>query len=769
MADDDPGPLGSIRQLASAWTQAKTTQLRYEAHRLQTALEPPDSWVESGGESNTPDRFQDRKAKRSQLKEYHDVRVDGGIVAALLEARGLMVFGVGCDYTAEQDAVATWLNDQFDQLDLLALDIGTDALFYPYSLGEVRETNGGDFGKLELIEPWTTIPEVNRHGEITGWEQQIDRFAGKSTKTFEPDDLWHFTVKKASGRDPVGMSMLGQVMDEAKAYRDNQQAIQNAVQLHGFPKWHIKLGREGGAVIDDNELRRARPMFDNINELTKWVTGQDVDIDVKSPEGFEFEKITEHDLSKLAIAMMLPVEISQIGGGDGLGTGFPARLRERLFLLSAQAQQNALAGQMVAFGKHLIEEYAPPDIQALAGDLEDFTLGFEFDDPITDMDELQSKVNAIGDDMTVNERRAMFGLPELDDESIGEDFERPGESDPGGFGEGDESPDIGLQGAGLANDMLSWVRTYADDGGSLDDSIGDVAAWLEDFADAPSEAISRLREGVAIFANAQGVAVDEAAEQPVGNLLSYFAEHRNLQAPEGVEREHDYDTDPAALFQELQAYRDGFEAIVWADIEHDLAGPSFGGDDDVPANVRNRLEEASRFVSWSDTEGVPPGNLREFFVSKLEQPQGWSIDSLANGLRSQFGARLGEPEERVNIARTKSAALLNQAKRMAFEDLEDGIDGDLLYFWDGPQDDDTTEACTEFKELTNPEHGGTPRPRDEFDSLMNEIQSEHFPDFESGGDAIHWQERHAIDAMLPSQADVDPAGVGGMATAPGDD
>lgn len=774
MDDDETGAFGSIRALASAWTQAKTTKLRLQAHRLQTRLDPPDSLIDTESRSIESDRFQTRQARREQLKDYHRVRVDGGIVAALLEARGLMVFGVGAEYTAEQDAVADWLNDQFNSLNNLALDIGTDGLFYGYALGEVRETNAGEFGKLELIEPWTTVPELNNKGEIQRWEQQVKRYSGTThTETLGPDDVWHFKIMKESGRDPVGMSMLGRAMTEVNAYRDNQHAIQNAVTLAGFPKLDVTVGTDDGPVIDDNELRRYRPKFNNITELTKFVHGSDVDIDFISPESFDYEGITEHDLSKLAISFMLPVELTQLGGGDGLGTGFPARLRERLFLLSAQAQQRTVAGQLEAFGRHVIEEYAPPDVQALVADIDEFGLSFEFDDPITDMDELQTKVSAVGDDMTVNERRALFDLPPLDDDDVGEDYESPGAStepfNPGGEGgQAMSDSEVALQGGGLSNDIITWIRTYAGDAGSLDDSISSMAEWLATFADAPGEAQSRFRDGVVLFANAQGLGVGEAAEQPVGRLLSYYAEHRDLQEASGVRR------DVQTLLREIQAYRDGFEAIVWGDHTTDngdveLSGPAFANDEDVPANVRNRVSEASRFVNWGDTDGVPPGNLRSFFVEKLEQPQGWSIDSLSNGLRQRFGARLGEPEERVNIARTKSAALLNQAKRMAFEDLEDGIDGDLLYFWDGPQDESTTEACETLKELTNPEHGGTPRPKQEFNSLMADVRQEFFPEFESSGDAIHWQERHALDAMLPEQADVDPAGVGGMATSPSDD
>ena len=780
MADEqDAQDTGRFHRLRAAggfvsdWAQTKREAWRVRRHQLQQQLDPPDSYAEGTGRAGNDAHWTDRRAERDQLKEYHDIRVDGGIIASLLEARGLMVFGTGAEFTAEQDAVAEWLNDQFEELDLTALDIGTDALFYGYSLAEIRETVEGEFGKLELIEPWTTVPKRNNTGEIDEWEQVVKRHRGrKQTRTFDPEEIYHFSVSKSSGRDNVGMSMLGRAMSEATAYRENQDAIQNAVTLHSFPKWHIKLGREDGAVIDDNELRRARPKFDGIDELTKWVTGQDVDIQTIQPEGFEFEQITEHDLSKLAIAFMLPVEISQLGGGDGLGTGFPARLRERMFLLSANAQQRALAGKFQQLGKDILREYAPPDIQALAGDMDEFDLRFEFGDPITDMDELQTKVNAVRNDMTVNERREMFDLPPLDDESVGESFEPPGrpESEPTGEpDEATEGPEITMQDGNLSSTMIDWIRTYAgESGGSLDDSIESLAEWLDQFADEPATATRRLREGVVVFANAQGVAMDEAVQQPVQRLLTYYAENRNL-AERGTGNGEETDSiDIEALLAEIDAYRSGFDAIVWAEREgvELQSGPTFANDDDVPANVRNRLEEASRFVEWADTEGVPPGNLRQFFVDKLSQPQGWSIDSLANGLRENFGARLGEPSERENIARTKSAALLNQAKRLAFQDLQEGIDEQLLYYWDGPQDDATTEACEELKELTNPEHGGTPRPRDEFDALMAEVRNEYFPDFTSSGDAIHFNERHALDAVLPEQVDVDPAGVGGMATNP---
>lgn len=673
--------IGTTTQLASAWTAAKTSSLEYKAHTLQERLDSPDSWVESAGGSVDVD-FTDRSVRiskkklRKQLKQYHKIRLDGGIVSALLEARALMVFGVGGQYTSEQDAAAEWLNDQFDALDLLTFDIGADATYYGFSLGEVRETQANDFGKLELIQPWTTVPDLSKTGEINRWEQQVTFQGKKDTQTFDTDEIWHFNILKSSGRDPLGVSLLGRGMSEVEHYRQNQQAIQNGVRLHGFPKWHIKLGREDGAVIDDNELRRAKPKFDNINELTKWVTGRDVDIDTISPETFDFENLTEHDLSKLAIAFMLPVEITQIGGGDGLGTGFPARLRERMFLLSARSQQNQLGGQLVRFGKHLLREYSSFDETLI----EDLDVRFDWNEPITDLEELQTKVNAVGSDMTVNERREVFGMPPVDDDSIGEDFESPG--DAGGGEEG------------------------------------------------------------------------------------LFSEPNDKTEP-SVDI-------PADIAAALNACRYGFEHIVWTDDDHDLQSqPTYATGADVEAFIKrggeDLLNEAAANIRWDLTDDVQPGNLKSLFVNKLSQPQGWSVNSLSNALRENFGP-LDGPSHRKNIARTQGASLLNEAKKISLERLQEGIDEDLLWFWDGPQDDETTDACVELKERTNPNFGGQPRPRPEFEELLSDVRSDHFPDFESRGDAIHWQERHAIEAILPQELESGPTGaVGGMATAVADD
>lgn len=228
------------------------------------------------------------------------------------------------------------------------------------------------------------------------------------------------------------------------------------------------------------------------------------------------------------------------------------------------------------------------------------------------------------------------------------------------------------------------------------------------------------------------------------------------------------------LIDELSAYRSRFDAGPRGSMDEveQRAQPEFARDEDVPANVENRIERAARQLRWGDTEGVRARPLREFFVKRLSQPQGFSIDSLANGLRDDLGMT-GDPDYRVNVARTKSAQVLNVANDMAIEDLAARLEEEPLVYWDGPLDDDTTDACAELQRATDPNHGGTPLSMDEFDDLKADIKAEYFPEFRSHpGGPIHWMERHKKEVILPQQAGVDvPPEMTGAptATAAGDD
>jgi hypothetical protein len=216
--------------------------------------------------------------------------------------------------------------------------------------------------------------------------------------------------------------------------------------------------------------------------------------------------------------------------------------------------------------------------------------------------------------------------------------------------------------------------------------------------------------------------------------------------PETPANQQAYDLSPR---QTVDLLSDAYRHIVWADsATEQQAQPFWSRDEDVPANVERHIESAIGQTDLTLADQVSGAQLTRFFREKLTQRQGWSLTSLTRDLASRHDL---EQEYAETVARSGAARILNRAKLLAFQELEDGVDDEVLYFWRGPETETTTEACSELKELTNPEFGGTPRPLEEFRELQREIQNEHFPDLRFEESSLHPNERHTIEAVLPSQ------------------
>lgn len=706
-----------LLDLARAWVNNKATALNQNTQQLQRDAQ---SHIETVDQP-TEDRWQSRKAKRSELETYRDIRQSGGIVSTLLEIRSLMVFGVGGEYQAEEDTVEDWLNDQFGNMDGLLHDIGMDAYTYGYSLAEITETKGGDFGSLAFVQPWTTVPALNKRGDIQSWEQKVEHGRGKHTQTFAPQDLIHFKVMKASGRDPIGMSLLGRALHEAETYRDNQRAIQNAVQMYGFPKFHIKVGPEDGVVIDDNELRRLRPQFDNINEQTKWLTGSDVSIEKIQGEMADFKGLTEHDLSKLAIAFMLPVELTQLGGGEGLGSGFPAKVRERMFLLSADSHQNLLAQQLEDLAGTLITEYAP-----FSADTSEIT--FQFNDPITDLEEIKTQVDAIGGDMTVNERREQFDLSPVEDEE-GEDYLSPAKQ---------EQADVGGDGIGGLD-----IDPDGDDEEDGDEGTDEMPEGTEIQEQALNGAqVNAVLDIISTFTDGE---MDRSSA--IGVILNSFPFLNREQVEEMVPETQNVDPDLSLGQHEAEAAGDEVDPFEWESVVAELYERTWNTDD--KALFRFREEGTPDFILkrmreevleggpiFSDLESIDSSRVNElktFMADRLSE-DGWTITELQSEIMDLF-----DVEERIaeTIARSTTQNMVSNAAEEGYKERDDFQE--LRFDWNGPSDHRTSDVCKEIKRRVENDHGGGMR-LDELKDLVQETAKDL--DLDPRGWTPHPQCRH---------------------------
>jgi len=739
---DDTGFFRNLAGLASDYVTQK---------RRRLARGQPDSYAEQGG-SIDRDLFGDSGTTREDLRMVRDIRMQGGLISELVDGKALMEFGAGASFEAEEDEAAEWLHEQFNDLDNLLINIGKDAEWFPAALAEIVETRGGDFSHLEFIEPWTVLPETDEHGDVVLWEQEVRQGGQRKTQVFQPDEVASFILNRSNGRDKTGVSSVIRAMGEVEAYKRHADAVDKNIDWAAYRRMHVKVGREGGASYSDNELRRVRNKI-NLEDNTIAYTGQDVDFNPIEAGEIDFESVTSHDIRKLCVALGVPIELASVIS-EGLGSGTQSDVRQTYFELQKQAKQRALGGQFVEqVARILLREYSPYDHTQ--------NLDLVFGDYQT-MGEIKELVQAIGEDMTVNERRRLFDLAEVDDDELGDSYqtargETTDDDDVGGnpfagmlsdrdlqdvedIDTGDY-PQAAVENARMAlearedtgnpNDCgtrVGWERANQLDNGEdlSEETISRMAAFErhEDNANQGEEGRADCgwlmwnawggKEGIE-WAQDKLDEFDEAREASAVAGDTDFSDCRCLSAvsEDALDMAEPWERDLLKMHQSVWDAPSDTRMLLFTESE-------------TPEFVLERIREAilSGDAIFSEFDTIPSGELmqlREYMAETLGS-DGWTIDGLADQLMQLPGLEDRQNAERV--ARTETASVLNTAREDGYE--EQGL-GDSLFYWSGNLDGRQTQACEWLIKQTNPFEGGDPVPMDELKSLIEEAPT-HDPD-----------------------------------------
>jgi hypothetical protein len=770
MSDDDAGFFRNLGGLARDYVVAKRRQLQDDP-APQTAV---DSTTAGTGYA-----FSGQEIDFEDLRDIKDMRESGGQVAQLMEYKTLLNFGEGAEIRVEDNedteevingvpmTLQEWLELQFPQLDLTVLDLGADALWYPAAVGELRETQGGDFKEFLPAEPWTVLPVTNGRGEIVAWKQQVMQNGTRQEQTLNADVLCNIVLNKQSARDKTGISEVLRNEDEIQAFKENEQAINNAIELHGFPQRHVKVGREEGTPVRDDDLRRVRSLFDphNTDANTAYFTGQDVDVEALEAEQFDYTAIHEMDMRNLTTALGLPLEAGNVGA-DGLGSGKPAELRFALLKLAIKANQRSFSTQFVEkVIRPVIRDYSPFDHTA--------TVTVTIDDPLEDIGETADLINSIGDYMTNAEARRRLDLPEPEDDDVAESYRSPADmerdeagvqDDPmGGLFNGDRElqdiedidtgdyPDAAVENAQMALDAreetgnpndcgtrVGWERANQLVNGEdlSEDTIERMASFArhEDNKEQGEEGRADCGwmmwkawggdEGIA-WAERKSEQIDEARQNAA---LSGDTDFRCLG--EGVTDEqlsHAPEWDRPLL--------EMFRGVSDPNSDPNRALVSFAASE-TPEFVLERIREAvDSGALFSDFEDIGGNRLMEF-RSQFKDALGtddFTLGSVTDMVQEFADVDRNRAE---TIARTETTSVLNHAREAGYEERGEG---DARFYWTGasPGDDRQTDVCGyliagqgghlenpgAFSGLprqngTNPFEGGEPLPKDELKELV---------------------------------------------------
>jgi len=519
MSDDSPGFFRNLTGLANAWVSDKRRSLQAEDPTTNV-----DEYGRSGGKGSY--QFGGQDISHSKLRDIKQMRESGGTVSQLMHYKALLHFGEGVEISVgdneeteqpvegypEPLTLKEWLQDNFDSLDQLLLELGEDALWYPYAVGEIRQDRTGGFADFLPAQPWTLVPETDAQGEIIAWHEETRRGSTTQTRTLAPDEIEHLLIHKNSARDTTGISEVLRNEDEIMAYKENEQAIQNAIELHGFPQRHVKVGREDGAPVRDQELRRIRTLFDpsTTDANTAYFTGQDVDVEALEAEQFDYSSIHEMSMRQLTTALGLPLEVGNVGS-DGLGSGKPAELRMALLKLTITANQRMFCRQFVdSVMRPVIERYSPFDSEARI----ELGLG----DPLEDIGDMADVITQIGDHLTNDEIREKLDMAPHEDEEIGESYRTPAEVE--------QPEDEGGPLDGGGGGLFSSPRSLA---------VPDSAVSIDDRSEAPEGAQIVTGDRGGLYYIPQGTDSDGGSDTSVDSPSEIQSTISNINAEDGKE------------------------------------------------------------------------------------------------------------------------------------------------------------------------------------------------------------------------------------------
>jgi hypothetical protein len=191
---------------------------------------------------------------------------------------------------------------------------------------------------------------------------------------------------------------------------------------------------------------------------------------------------------------------------------------------------------------------------------------------------------------------------------------------------------------------------------------------------------------------------------------------------------------------------------------------AWASDEDVPEYVVEAIEDAFDAGGIFDRFESISGRVRDVISDTLEDaltdPDGWSLDSMVDRMSDELPR--ADPDDLEMIGRTESSNILNNAREDGYRDR--GLD-DAKFYWQGPSDSRTTEACEDMKIATGqvsgnadafPNPPGEPVTLSKLVNLERQAQQTHFPNLDFRKHTLHPNERHTFVRAAGTGGDDEP-------------
>jgi len=187
------------------------------------------------------------------------------------------------------------------------------------NLGNMTPAELTAFVKLAAIKGGDILAIVPREAESfsVGWDDngtvteytQTVSVGGKDQEiTLKPEQILHIKFF-GSGGSIYGLSMFQRAYDEIMRDTKTAEASAQAIDRHGFKKYHIKVGQPG-EIVDNDVIDDVSTEFQDIATDNEFTTSADVEIKNIDEGGLDkVEDYNDISIMRMCAAMGIPEEL----------------------------------------------------------------------------------------------------------------------------------------------------------------------------------------------------------------------------------------------------------------------------------------------------------------------------------------------------------------------------------------------------------------------------------------------------------------------------
>lgn len=289
-----------------------------------------------GGDRKNPFSKRDRDLKELELRET--IYMQGGPVAEAIDSYALFALSNGYYFDGKERYVKD-VEAKAEELDLrgsLWQQI-TGSLTMGDDFQELVPGSGLASDEIVMLLPRPAKMfdiQTDEYGLKNGYRQFKELSLRESIMSWGDkyidlglDRILHTQLFSFSG-SKYGISLIDRAKDDI--YRDTRmiESLTDAIERHGHPRYHAKVG-EPGEDVEQTVLERVADQLHDLTSKTELATCADVDIQVLDSSGVGNTKVySDLTIQRLACALGTPEEILGLGRGSTEAT---ATVRQQCF------------------------------------------------------------------------------------------------------------------------------------------------------------------------------------------------------------------------------------------------------------------------------------------------------------------------------------------------------------------------------------------------------------------------------------------------------